>query len=52
MFVCPSTRLTLSMGMPLLSANVAKPCLAQWKEMSFVMPHSLMTFLSLLQTVQ
>lgn len=34
MFVCPNTRLTLSIGIPLLRARVANPCLAQWKERS------------------
>lgn len=30
MFVCPKTRLTLSIGIPLLRARVANPCLEQW----------------------
>ena len=29
MFVCPNTRLTLSIGIPLLRARVANPCLEQ-----------------------
>lgn len=34
MFVCPKTRLTLSIGIPLLRARVANPCLEQWKTIS------------------
>lgn len=34
MFVCPKTRLTLSIGIPLLRARVANPCLAVWKTIS------------------
>lgn len=30
MFVCPKTRLTLSIGMPLLRANVPNVWRAQW----------------------
>ena len=31
MFVCPNTRLTLSMGIPFESANVANECRLQWR---------------------
>ena len=30
MFVCPKIRLTLSIGIPLLRARVANPCLDAW----------------------
>jgi len=52
MFVCPKTRLTLSIGIPILKARVANPCLEQWNEMSFVIPHSFITFFSGLQIDQ
>ena len=52
MFVCPNTRLTLSMGTPLLRASVANPCLVQWNEMSFEIPHSFIIFFSGLQMFQ
>ena len=35
MFVCPKTRLTLSIGIPLLRARVANPCLEQWKVIGY-----------------
>ena len=43
MFVCPNTRLTLSMGMPFESAKVANECRPQWKEMAFSMPQAVIT---------
>ena len=52
MFVCPNTRLTLSMGTPLLRANVANPWRVQWKEISFEIPHSFIIFFSGLQIFQ
>ena len=50
--VCPNTRLTLSMGTPLLRASVANPCLVQWNEISFEIPHSFIIFFSGLQMFQ
>lgn len=35
MFVCPKIRLTLSIGIPLLRARVANPCLEQWKAIGY-----------------
>lgn len=52
MFVCPNTRLTLSMGTPLLRANVANPWREQWNEISFEIPHSFIIFFSGLQILQ
>ena len=52
MFVCPKTRLTLSMGTPLLRASVANPWRLEWKEISFVIPHSFIIFFHGLQMFQ
>ena len=52
MFVCPKTLLTLSIGIPLLRARVANPCLEQWNEMSLSIPHSFIIFFNGLQILQ
>ena len=51
-FVCPNTRLTLSIGIPLLRASVAKPCLEQWKLIDLFIPHPFIIFFSGLHTDQ
>ena len=42
----------ISIGTPLLRANVANPWRVQWKEISFEIPHSFIIFFSGLQIFQ